>query len=97
MKKKLAVLLVAVMAGTMFIGCLGGKKESAKDGGITIGVSMKDNSDEFVKRIANAIEEEGKAESVSIVMNDAEGDVNKQVSAVENMIAQNVDAIILNP
>ena len=102
MKKRLfAVLLATALVGTMVVGCGSSGDGESKDSGkgsekITIGVTMKDNSDEFVKRIANAIESEGEAQGVEILMNDTQGDVNKQVSDVENMIAQGVDAIILN-
>ena len=62
-----------------------------------IGVSMKTLSDQFPKAIADAIE--AKAEelgNVEIIMTDAQADVATQLSQVENLIAQNVDAIILN-
>ena len=69
---------------------------SADNGDFTIGVIMKDNSDTFVKRIADAIEARGKELGVKLLMNDAEGDVNKQIEITENLITQQVDAIILN-
>lgn len=69
---------------------------SSDNGDYTIGVIMKDNSDTFVKRIADAIEARGKELGVKLLMNDAEGDVNKQIEITENLITQQVDAIILN-
>lgn len=106
-KRMIGTLFAVLLAAAMVVGCSGGtdgkdskteKKSDSSSGKdkITVGVTMKDNSDEFVKRIANAIEAEGKKEDVKILMNDAQGDVNKQVSDVENMIAQGVDVIILN-
>lgn len=70
-------------------------KEDLK--GIKIGFSSKDNSDQFVKQIADAAQEEAKALGVDLIMNDAGGDVNKQISDVETLIAQGVDAIIVIP
>lgn len=61
-----------------------------------IAAIMKDNSDTFVKRIADAIEARADEIGVELIMNDSEGDVNKQIEFTENMITQGVDAIILN-
>lgn len=70
----------------------GGKE----NGDITIAAIMKDNSDTFVKRIADAIEARADELGITLLMNDAQGDVNKQIEYTENMITQGVDAIILN-
>lgn len=63
---------------------------------LVIGVLMKQNADTFVKKIADAIQARGEAVGVKILMNDAEGSIEKQVSQCENLITQKVDAIILN-
>lgn len=65
--------------------------------GLTIGFSSKDNSDQFVKQIADAAQAEADALGIKLIMDDASGDVNKQISDVETLIAQNVDAIICIP
>ena len=64
---------------------------------ITIGFSSKTNSDTFVKSIADAAQKEADASGVKLIMADAAGDVNKQISDVENMIAQKVDVIVVIP
>jgi ABC-type sugar transport system substrate-binding protein len=64
---------------------------------ITIGFSSKTNSDTFVKAIADAAQEEADALGVELIMMDAEGDVNQQISDCETMIAQGVDALIVIP
>lgn len=105
MKKKVfAVLLAAVMVTSMVAGCgsSGGseakkKTEKTSKDEITIGFSSKTNSDTFVKAIADAAQEEADAQGVKLVMADAEGDVNKQISDVETMIAQQVDVIVVIP
>ncbi len=105
MKKSILVaLLAAIMSIVMLAGCSGnpdGDKAGANAGAggskqYTIGVLMKDNSDTFVKKISDAIEAKGKELGVKLIMNDAEGDVNKQIEQCENLITQQVDAIILN-
>lgn len=65
--------------------------------GLTIGFSSKDNSDQFVKQIADAAQAEADELGIKLIMNDAGGDVNKQISDVENLIAQQVDAVIVIP
>ena len=64
---------------------------------ITIGFSSKTNSDTFVKAIADAAQAEADASGVKLVMADAQGDVNKQISDVETLIAQNLDVLIVIP
>lgn len=105
MKKKLvSVLLTAAMVVTMAAGCGSSKSEEKSDSKegkskdtITVGFSSKTNSDTFVKAIADAAQKEADAQGVKLVMADAEGDVNKQISDVETMIAQQVDAIVVIP
>jgi ABC-type sugar transport system substrate-binding protein len=63
-----------------------------------IGVAMKDVSDQFVKNIADAIKERAAQFSeIDLLMVDARGDINTQLSQVENFVTQKVSAIILNP
>lgn len=72
--------------------------ESPAGDKIVIGVAMKTLSDEFPKQVADAIEA-GAAEmdNVELLVNDAQADVATQMEQVENLIANNVDVIILNP
>lgn len=87
----LAVTMVATMGG---ISVTAAEKEN-KD--ITIGFSSKDNSDTFVKNIADAAEARAEELGIKLIMVDAEGDVNKQISDCETLIAQNVDALVIIP
>lgn len=103
-KRLLGVLLATAMVATMVVGCGGNSKsddsssdKAASKDTITIGFSSKTNSDMFVKAIADAAQEEADAQGAKLVMADAEGDVNKQISDVETMIAQQVDAIVVIP
>ncbi|HEY9575293.1 MAG TPA: substrate-binding domain-containing protein [Lachnospiraceae bacterium] len=74
------------------------KKVSEGDNkGITIGFSSKDNSDQFVKQIADAAQKEADELGIKLIMNDAGGDVNRQINDVETLIAQGVDAIVVIP
>ena len=111
MKKTLSFLLTLLVVISLFVGCgskTAPKPEEAKPTVATpatpaaakkikIGVAMKDLSDQFVKNIADAIQARAKdLPEVELILVDAQGDVSKQVSQVENFVAQKVDAIVLN-
>ncbi|MDE3059173.1 MAG: substrate-binding domain-containing protein, partial [Bacteroidota bacterium] len=60
-------------------------------------VSYQDLQNEFVIRLQDAIREEAKKLNIDLIELDAQGHAEKQVSHIENFVARNVDAIILNP
>ncbi len=62
-----------------------------------IGVSMDKFDDNFLTSVRNAIDAEAKAKGVSVQAEDANDDTGKQISQIQNFIAQKVDAIIVNP
>ncbi len=76
-------------------------QEAAADAGdnsaYTIGFSSKDNSDTFVAAITDAAEARAKELGVNLIMVDAGGDVNKQISDCETLLAQGVNALIVIP
>ena len=63
----------------------------------TIGVTMDKFDDNFLTSVRNAITDEAKAKGVSVQIEDANDDTGKQISQIQNFIAQKVDAIIVNP
>jgi len=54
-------------------------------------------SSEFIVMLNEAMEARAKELQVKLIVNDAQRNAEKQVQHVESFIAQNVDAIILNP
>jgi inositol transport system substrate-binding protein len=64
---------------------------------VTIGVTMDKFDDNFLTSVRNAITAEAKAQNVTIQAEDANDDTGKQISQIQNFIAQKVDAIIVNP
>lgn len=98
MRKKIisGLLAVSMVAALGTSGITVSAKEKS-DSDITIGFSSKDNSDMFVKNIADAAQEKADELEVKLIMNDAGGDVNKQISDCETMIAQGVDALVVIP
>lgn len=64
----------------------------------TIGVSMALFDDNFLTVLRNGmINHAGSLNGVSLQVEDAQNDVGKQLSQVQNFIAAGVDAIIVNP
>ena len=62
----------------------------------SIGVSLA-HFDTFLTIVRTGMAKEADAQKVKIQFEDANGDVGRQVSQVENFIAQKVSAIIVNP
>ncbi len=63
----------------------------------TIGVTMDKFDDNFLTSVREAITAEAKVRGVTIQAEDANDDTGKQISQIQNFIAQKVDAIIVNP
>lgn len=63
----------------------------------TIGVTMSSFDDNFLTYLREAMAAEAKAKGVDIQFEDGQKDVVKQISQVENFIAQKVDVMIVNP
>ena len=63
-----------------------------------IGVSMALFDDNFLTGLRNGMTDYAKGKSgVNLQVEDAQNDVGKQLSQIQNFIAQKVDAIIVNP
>src|SRR6218665_1247584 len=61
-----------------------------------IGVTMSQFDDNFLTILRNSIADSARKAGVSVQIEDAGGDVGKQLSQIQNMIAQKVDAVIVN-
>ncbi len=63
-----------------------------------IGVSMAKFDDNFLTVLRNGMQDYAATkDGVSLQVEDAQNDVSKQLSQIQNFIAQGVDAIIVNP
>jgi inositol transport system substrate-binding protein len=96
------VATAALAVGSLLLSAafLAGCKKAAprKEGELLIGFSSRDLSAEYTAKLSDAIVAHAKTKpGVRLVMVDAQSDVQKQYSQVENFIAQKADAIILNP
>ena len=65
---------------------------------MVIGVSMALFDDNFLTTVRNAMARRAhEVDGLQIQFQDAQGDVGKQLSEVQNFVSQHVDAIIVNP
>ena len=94
--KENKLTLIILLLAMAFAGCKP-KHEAHTGQQVSIGVSYQNLQNEFVIRLQNAIRAEAKKLNVKLVELDAQGHAEKQIAHVENFIARNVDAIILNP
>jgi len=63
-----------------------------------IGVSMAKFDDNFLTVLRNGMQDYAASkDGVNLQLEDAQNDVSKQLSQIQNFIAQGVDAIIVNP
>lgn len=70
--------------------------ESAEET-FVVGVLMSDNSDTFIQTIKEGIEAQAaNYPEIELVLNDAGGDTETQITQCESLVVQKVDAIILN-
>jgi inositol transport system substrate-binding protein len=89
---------ISILAFLLFISMLTAcNRNGSAEHKITIGVSYQDLQNEFVIRLQDAIRAEAKKLKINLVELDAQGHAERQVSHIENFVARNVDAIILNP
>lgn len=86
------LVLKTIAASVLLVA---GSAAYAKD--IKIGVSFQNMQNEFIIYMSDALRAKAKTLGVSLVESDGQGKAENQVSAVENFIAQKVDAIVLNP
>ena len=102
MKKIFAILLTVAMllAATAALAEDPSSIEKAPaDTQIIVGVLMKTMSDAYSNKLGNAILDYVAANypNVTVKLLDGEADIAKQISQAEDLIAQQVDVIILNP
>lgn len=73
-----------------------GAEASSDKGGKTFGVTYWIESD-FFKTVADSITSAAQADGNKTVVVDAQQDSTKQIQIIEDFIAQDVDAVFLNP
>ena len=96
--KVLAAALLIVLG--ILSGCSGKAEEKASGtakGKLKIGVLYQNLQNEYIVNLQDSIRKYAKSADVQLIESDGEGKAENQISQVENLINQKVDAIILNP
>lgn len=97
--KKAGCVLIGIVAILAVIGCSKPKQSSGTPAakGYVIAYLTKQDADTFTKDISNAVFARAReVGGVTVLVQDAEGDISKQLAQAETMIAQKVDAMIIN-
>lgn len=68
-----------------------------KDYKYTIGISYQNLQNEFILNIQDAVRKRAKELKVKLIEVEGQGKAENQISQVENFLAMDVDAVILNP
>jgi ABC-type sugar transport system substrate-binding protein len=87
---------LTVAAGSAFAG---GRKAAPKTAGEikSIGISLYYQRDEWYVGVYEEFEKQGKARGFTVYQTDADGNSQKQVEQVENLISQQVDLMMIAP
>ena len=97
MKKVLSVvLLVAMLTGFCFASVAAEAKERP-EGGLKFGFTCMDQSNPFFVIIEKTIRDAVEANGDTLISLDPANKIDLQITQIEDMIAQGIDAIFLNP
>ena len=95
MRLKFAAAATALTLGmTSLAGCA--LTDQGSDS-VTIGLAVANQQADFFNQIREAVQAQGKEHDVDIVLSDAGGDADRQVSQIQDFITKKVDAIIYIP
>lgn len=79
-------------------GETGNKIESAKDlTGMTVGYCTPSLDAPYYQALLTSIKENTEANGMKFLSADGQGDISKQIAAVEDLITKGVDVLLLNP
>jgi len=95
MKKILALVLVLILAFGVLVAC--GDDAPEDDGSLVIGVSMPTLENAFFVGMLEGIRQGAEIHGVELVELNANGDIALQTSQVEDLVTQEVDAILICP
>lgn len=89
--------LAVILTCSLMAGCNQSPSSAPGAKKVVIGVSLMNLSNEFILMLDKAMEARAAELGVTLIVNDAQRSAERQVQQVESFIAQQVDAIILNP
>lgn len=88
MKKRLSLVLVMMLAVSMWVGT-----SAMASNVVDIGLCATDTTNPFIGWLTGAVKEQGEAEGLKVQIADAGGSATKQLEQMENFIAMGVKAI----
>jgi inositol transport system substrate-binding protein len=99
MKHNPPVIFYGILTGLclFFLPVSSCKRQPAHQYAYTIGVTYQNLQNEFVINIQDALRKRAEELNVKLIEVDGQGRAENQISQVENFLALDVDAIILNP
>jgi len=89
--------LVACSDGSVEEDSTSANSDTRNDGELVVGWSQMENNNPWRIAETKSIREEAEKREIDMVYSDAQSDTSKQVSDIDDMIAQGVDYIILAP
>ncbi|MPV51007.1 MULTISPECIES: substrate-binding domain-containing protein [unclassified Pseudactinotalea] len=89
--------LIAGIAGITLLGGCALTQAGESDDTISIGLAVANQQADFFNQIREAVQARGAEDGVEVILSDAGGDANRQVSQIQDFITQKVDAIIYIP
>lgn len=81
----------------MMLSACGSENTASGEESLKIGVSISAGSNNTVKNWYESIKTRGEALGYEVIGIDSQGDPSKQVSTIDNLLTQNVDALIVWP
>jgi ribose transport system substrate-binding protein len=97
MQRKITAGVLALATIVSLSACSGGAGGGADDDEVVIGLAVANLQADFFNQIRQSVEAEAKAEGITVIVSDAKGDADTQVSQIQDFITQQVDAIIYIP
>jgi len=89
------VFAAATLAGGLALAAVAPPGAQAKT--IKIGLSMLTQNAPYYAALQAAVQKEGQALGATVVSADANNDMLKQISDVEDMLSQNIDVLVMDP
>lgn len=96
MKFFLTTILTFVAILMFLLGCSGESSKTSEDK-IKIGYTLQDLSNTYFIEVAEGVKARFEELGIEVIIHDGKSDAANQVTAFENFIAQDVDAIIVSP
>jgi ribose transport system substrate-binding protein len=97
MLRRITVGAVALATMVSLAGCNAGAGGGGDDDEVVIGLAVANLQADFFNQIRQSVEAEAEAQGISVIISDAKGDADTQVSQIQDFITQDVDAIIYIP